>query len=97
MSDKRQTGEQQALQLNNQNAGTVRDGGLCAFDYVMLGTSAICFLAGALLIAHTRGETQSSRFSKKFIAGLLLIALAFCVRQIFNYLFAFSPNAPLFS
>ena len=97
MSDRRQTGEQQALQLNNQNAGTLRDGGLCPFDYVMLGISFALFLAGAALTAQTRAEISSRRFSKKLIAGLLLMLSAFCVRPIFNYLFACSPSAHLFS
>jgi hypothetical protein len=98
MSNKSSTcADTEAIKLIAQTAGTVRDAKLSGLDYCLLGTSAVLFVAGAVLLAKSFSDKSASRISKKMVIGILLMVFAIALTPIFNYLFACNPNAPLFS
>lgn len=98
MSNKSSTcADTEPITLIAQTAGSVRDARLSGLDYCLLGTSAVLFAAGAVLLAKSFRDKSASRISKKLVIGILLMVFAIALKPIFNYLFACNPNAPLFS
>lgn len=98
MSNKSSTcADTEAITFIAQTAGTVRDAKLSGLDYCLIGTSALLFVAGAVLLAKSVSDKSAHRFSKKLVIGILLMIFAIALAPIFNYLFACNPNAPLFS
>lgn len=83
--------------LNAPTAGVVRVNKLANIDYLLIGLSAVIFIAGSVLLAQSKTELSKRRFSKKMVLAVLLLVLGCVLRPFFDYLFANNPNAPLFS